>query len=66
VARVRGMRIGLDHIAIGVPLGEVARLVEVLDAGGVDNSGVHTDPLGPAMVTFRGPDNFQWEFFEQP
>ena len=58
-------RIGLDHIAIGVPVGEVGRLTEVLDAAGVSNSGVTADPIGPAMVTFRDPDNIQWEFFEQ-
>jgi glyoxylase I family protein len=58
-------RIGLDHLAIGVPVGEVARLATLLDAAGVANSGVKADPLGPAMVTFRDPDNVQWEFFEQ-
>jgi catechol 2,3-dioxygenase-like lactoylglutathione lyase family enzyme len=58
-------RIGLDHLAIGVPIGEVARLVEVLDAAGVSNSGVKADPMGPAMVAFRDPDNIQWEFFER-
>jgi glyoxylase I family protein len=58
-------RVGLDHIAIGVPVGEVARLAAVLDGAGVPNSGVKADPLGPAMITFRDPDNFQWEFFEQ-
>ena len=59
-------RIGLDHIAIGVPVVEVGRLVEVLDAAGVSHGGVKADPMGPAMVTFRDPDNIQWEFFEQP
>jgi hypothetical protein len=59
-------RTGLDHLAIGVPVGEVARLAKVLGDAGVPNSGVKTDPLGPAMITFRDPDNIQWEFFEQP
>jgi glyoxylase I family protein len=59
-------RIGLDHIAIGVPVGEVARLAELLDAASVPNSGVKADRMGPAMITFRDPDNIQWEFFEQP
>jgi glyoxylase I family protein len=58
-------RIGLDHLAIGVPVGEVARLAKTLDDAGVPNSGVKADPLGPAMITFRDPDNVQWEFFEQ-
>ncbi len=58
-------RIGLDHLAIGVPVGEVARLAGLLDRAGVPNSGVKADPLGPAMITFRDPDNIQWEFFEE-
>jgi hypothetical protein len=31
----------------------------------VSNSGVKADPMGPAMVAFRDPDNIQWEFFER-
>ena len=58
-------RIGLDHLAISVAVGEVTRLVKVLDDAGVPNSGVKADPTGPAMITFRDPDNVQWEFFEQ-
>jgi catechol 2,3-dioxygenase-like lactoylglutathione lyase family enzyme len=58
-------RIGLDHVAIGVPVGEVARLAKMLEDAGVPHSGVKTDPLGPTMITFRDPDNVQWEFFEQ-
>lgn len=58
-------RIGLDHLAFGVPVGEVARLAKVLDDAGVPNSGVKADRMGPAMITFRDPDNVQWEFFEQ-
>lgn len=58
-------RIGLDHLAIGVPVGEVARLAKLLDEAGVANSGVKADPVGPAMITFRDPDNIQWEFFEE-
>lgn len=55
-------RIGLDHIAIGVPVGAAARYAAVLDAAGVPNSGVKPDD---AMITFRDPDNVQWEFFEE-
>jgi catechol 2,3-dioxygenase-like lactoylglutathione lyase family enzyme len=58
-------RIGLDHVAIGVAAGEVARLAKVLDGAGVPNSGINADSLGPAMITFRDPDNLQWEFFEE-
>ena len=56
-------RIGLDHIAIGVPAGEVARLADVLAANEVPNSGVKADSKGPAMIVFRDPDNIQWELF---
>lgn len=58
-------RIGLDHVAIGVPAGEVARLAARLAEAGVPNSGVKADRMGPAMITFRDPDNVQWEFFEE-
>jgi glyoxylase I family protein len=58
-------RVGLDHLAIGVSgRGEVERLAEVLREAGV-TADLHHDPMGPAMVTFRDPDNFQWEFFEE-
>jgi catechol 2,3-dioxygenase-like lactoylglutathione lyase family enzyme len=59
-------RIGLDHVAIGVPAGAVAGLAGRLDAAGVPSSGIKADALGPAMITFRDPDNVQWEFFEEP
>ena len=39
-------------------------LAEVLRRGGVA-ADLHHDPMGPAVVTFRDPDNIQWEFFEQ-
>jgi glyoxylase I family protein len=58
-------RIGLDHLAIGVAAGEAARLAKILDEAGVPNSGIKADPLGPAMITFRDPDDIQWEFFER-
>jgi glyoxylase I family protein len=62
--RFTEQRIGLDHLAIGVSIGEVVRLAKILDAAGVPNSGVKEDSLGPAIITFRDPDNIQWEFFE--
>ena len=58
-------RVGLDHLAIGVSgRAEVERLAEVLRENGVA-ADLHNDPLGAAIVTFRDPDNFQWEFFEE-
>lgn len=63
--RFSEQRIGLDHLAIGVSsLQELERLAEVLRRSGVAVD-LHHDPTGPAMVTFRDPDNIQWEFFEQ-
>ena len=59
-------RVGLDHVSLGVPdRAELERLVDVLRAAGVETSGVQADPLGPALVCFRDPDNIAWEFFEQ-
>jgi catechol 2,3-dioxygenase-like lactoylglutathione lyase family enzyme len=58
-------RIGLDHLAVGVAgRAELEALKEALRRDGVA-ADVHHDPLGPEIVTFRDPDNFQWEFFEE-
>jgi glyoxylase I family protein len=58
-------RIGLDHIAIGVSSrAELQRLTDALHRNGIAPD-LHHDPMGPAVVTFRDPDNIQWEFFEQ-
>ena len=63
--RFSEQRIGLDHLAIGVSsYQELERLAEVLRRNGVA-ADLHHDPLGPAIVTFRDPDNIQWELFEQ-
>jgi glyoxylase I family protein len=63
--RFSEQRIGLDHLAIGVSsLQELERLAEVLHRNGVAVD-LHNDPMGPAIVTFRDPDNIQWELFEQ-
>lgn len=60
-------RIGLDHIAIGVHGGhESLRELEVaLHRIGAVTDGVKMDRAGElAMITFRDPDNVQWEFFQ--
>ncbi|HMI26750.1 MAG TPA: VOC family protein [Streptosporangiaceae bacterium] len=63
--RFSEQRIGLDHLAIGVSsFQELERLAEVLHRNGVAVDR-HNDPMGPAIVTFRDPDNIQWELFEQ-
>jgi catechol 2,3-dioxygenase-like lactoylglutathione lyase family enzyme len=57
-------RIGLDHIALGVPSrAELDRLLGVLQQAGVP-ADLHHDALGPAMISFRDPDNIQLELFE--
>ncbi len=61
-------RIGLDHIAIGVTGGRQAldELKSALRARGAPTDGVKLDRAGElAMITFRDPDNVQWEFFEE-
>lgn len=61
-------RIGLDHIAIGVSGGRdaLAELEIVLLRIGAPTDGVKLDRAGDlAMITFRDPDNVQWEFFEE-
>jgi catechol 2,3-dioxygenase-like lactoylglutathione lyase family enzyme len=63
--RFSEQRIGLDHLAIGVSSHqELERLAEVLRRKGVA-ADLHHDLTGPAIVTFRDPDNIQWELFEQ-
>ena len=58
-------RIGLDHLAVGVASrAELDALTEALRRGGVA-ADVHHDRLGPEIVTFRDPDNFQWELFQE-
>jgi catechol 2,3-dioxygenase-like lactoylglutathione lyase family enzyme len=61
-------RIGLDHIAVGVTGGREAlgELEVALRGVGAVTDGVHLDRAGElAMITFRDPDNVQWEFFEE-
>ncbi len=60
-------RIGLDHLAVGVTGGRAALddLERALRRIGAATDGVHLDRDGElAMITFRDPDNIQWEFFE--
>jgi catechol 2,3-dioxygenase-like lactoylglutathione lyase family enzyme len=63
--RFSEQRIGMDHLAIGVSSrAELDQFLVLLQKAGVPAS-LHQDPLGPAMITFRDPDNIQLEFFEQ-
>ena len=57
--------IGLDHIAIACEEeAELHRVAEALQAAGVDNTGVKTDPaLQKLYVAFKDPDRIAWEFY---
>lgn len=61
-------RVGLDHVAVGVSsraaLDQILAVLRDLD---VETDGIHLDRAGETgLITFRDPDNIQWEFFEQP
>jgi glyoxylase I family protein len=56
-------RIGLDHVAFGASRADLDRLAGVLSVAGV-TADLHYDPVGPAVLSFRDPDNIQLEFFE--
>jgi catechol 2,3-dioxygenase-like lactoylglutathione lyase family enzyme len=57
-------RIGLDHVSFGASRADLDRLVSALSAAGVSAS-LNCDPLGPAVLCFRDPDNIALEFFEE-
>src|SRR6188472_2151559 len=66
--RFEERRIGLDHIAVGVTGGREALVVleGALRRIGAITDGIHLDRASQqAMITFRDPDNVQWEFFEE-
>jgi len=61
-------RIGLDHIAVGVGGGRrsLEELERALCAIGAPTDGVTLDRAGVlSLITFRDPDNIQWELFEE-
>ncbi len=58
-------RVGLDHIAIAATREEVSRLTEQLHAVGLAADLHRNRESEHVMVTFRDPDNIQWEFFEE-
>ena len=59
-------RVGMDHVALQVPsrsaMEEWKRRLEEL---GVDHSEIKDEYYG-SVITFRDPDNIQWEFFSLP
>lgn len=57
-------RVGLDHIAIAAARKEVLRLTETLHRAGLAADLHRNRGSEHVMVTFRDPDNIQWEFFE--
>jgi catechol 2,3-dioxygenase-like lactoylglutathione lyase family enzyme len=60
-------RIGLDHLAVGVrDRQQLEALLGVLRNLGAGTEGIHNNRGSESgMITFRDPDNIQWEFFEQ-
>jgi|SRR4051794_22123456 glyoxylase I family protein len=61
-------RIGLDHLAVGVGGGRrsLEELESALRAIGAPTDGVTLDRAGVlSLITFRDPDNVQWEFFQE-
>jgi len=57
-------RIGLDHISFGASRADIDRMAKALAAAGV-RADLSNDPLGPAVLCFRDPDNIALEFFEE-
>ncbi|MCY7351824.1 MAG: VOC family protein [Cytophagaceae bacterium] len=57
--------IGLDHIAMACEdEAELHRVADALQAAGVENTGVKTDPaLQKLYVAFKDPDRIAWEFY---
>lgn len=57
--------VGLDHLAIACEdLAELHRVAAALQAAGVENTGVKTDPaLQKDYVAFKDPDRIAWEFY---
>ena len=57
--------IGLDHLAIACEdEAELLRVAHALQAAGVENTGVKTDPaLQKRYVAFKDPDRIAWEFY---
>jgi glyoxylase I family protein len=57
-------RIGLDHLAFGVDdRATLEDLVERLKTAGVETAGIETEPPDTEYVSFRDPDNVQWELY---
>jgi catechol 2,3-dioxygenase-like lactoylglutathione lyase family enzyme len=59
-------RIGLDHLALGVPTREDLEAWEAeLSARGVPFTPITETPIG-SVIVFRDPDNIQLEFWLSP
>jgi glyoxylase I family protein len=63
--RFNPFRVGLDHVALACESDdELERVAAALQAAGVPNTGVRTDPaLGRDYVAFKDPDGIAWEFY---
>jgi catechol 2,3-dioxygenase-like lactoylglutathione lyase family enzyme len=61
-------RIGLDHVALGVPNRKALESLKVaLDSAGVRNNGIqHDQGEQTDYIAFYDPDGIAWEFFIMP
>ena len=57
--------VGLDHLAMACETeAELQRVADALQAAGVENTGLKTDPaMQKRYVAFKDPDRISWEFF---
>jgi len=61
-------RIGLDHLALGVPNRKALETLKAaLDGAGVRHNGIERDPEAKAdYISFYDPDGIAWEFYVMP
>jgi glyoxylase I family protein len=60
-------RVGLDHLALAVSTKDLDGLKRQLDASGVRNNGIETDPtLGGKYISFHDPDGIALELYALP
>ncbi len=58
-------RIGLDHLALGVPNRKALKVLKAaLDGAGVRNNGIERDSVAKTdYISFYDPDGIAWEFY---
>jgi hypothetical protein len=57
-------RVGLDHLALAVPVTALPELERRLDEAQVRHNGIeHDASSGATSITFYDPDGIAWEFY---